>query len=129
VNVVRVTDVVEEHEHCVAQRSAGSDALGVDRRSMGRRHTRNDHDEEIPMGLLSSKNIAKAKALAEKNKEKIASSVNKATDAIDKKTGGKHTDTLKKVDGAAQKYAGTAPVASESDTDAGSEDADDSAGA
>jgi len=59
------------------------------------------------MGLLSSKNIAKAKALAEKNKDKIASSVNKATEAIDKKTGGKHTDKLKKVDEAAQKYAGT----------------------
>ncbi len=58
------------------------------------------------MGLLSSKNIAKAKALAEKNKEKIASGVNKATDVIDQKTGGKHADKLKKVDEAAKKYAG-----------------------
>lgn len=62
------------------------------------------------MALLSSKNIAKAKALAEKNKDKIASSVNKATDAIDKKTGGKHTDKLKKIDDAAQKYAGPVPA-------------------
>ena len=63
------------------------------------------------MGLLSSKNIAKAKALAEKNKDKIASGVNKATGVIDQKTGGKHTDKLKKVDEAAQKYAGTAASA------------------
>ena len=58
------------------------------------------------MGLLNKRNIAKAKALAEKNKDKIASSVNKATDAIDKKTGGKHTDKLKKLDDAAKKFAG-----------------------
>lgn len=58
------------------------------------------------MGLLNKRNIAKAKALAEKNKEKIASSVNKATDVIDKKTGGKHTDKLKKIDDAAKKFAG-----------------------
>ncbi len=58
------------------------------------------------MGLLNKRNIAKAKALAEKNKDKIASSVNKATDAIDKKTGGKHTDKLKKIDDAAKKFAG-----------------------
>jgi hypothetical protein len=86
--------------------------------------------EEIPMGLLSSKNIAKAKALAEKNKDKIASSVNKATDAIDKKTGGKHTDKLKKVDDAAQKYAGGGSngQASESNDQAsGPDDAADTA--
>lgn len=58
------------------------------------------------MGLLNARNIAKAKALAEKNKDKIASGVNKATDAIDKKTGGKHTDKLKKLDDAAKKFAG-----------------------
>ena len=65
------------------------------------------------MGLFSSKNIAKAKALAEKNKDKIAAGVNKATGVIDEKTGGKHTDKLKKVDDAAQKYAGTAASAAE----------------
>jgi hypothetical protein len=82
------------------------------------------------MGLLNKRNIAKAKALAEKNKEKIASSVNKATDVIDKKTGGKHTDKLKKIDDAAKKFAGddqaadaanapgTAPPAPESTTTA-----------
>ena len=40
------------------------------------------------MGLFSKRNLDKAKALAEKNKDKIASTVNKATDAIDKTTGG-----------------------------------------
>jgi MT0933-like antitoxin protein len=57
------------------------------------------------MGLLNAKNIAKARALAEKNKDKIAAGVNKATEAIDKKTGGKHTDKLKKIDDAAKKFA------------------------
>ena len=78
------------------------------------------------MGLLNKRNIAKAKALAEKNKDKIASSVNKATDAIDKKTGGKHTDKLKKIDDAAKKFAGDESVTGEtsasSSTDAGSGD-------
>lgn len=60
------------------------------------------------MGLFSKKNIDKAKSLAEKNKAKIAEGVNKATDAIDKKTGGKHHDKLRKIDDAAKKYAGTA---------------------
>lgn len=57
------------------------------------------------MGLFSKKNIDKAKQLAEKNAAKIASGVDKATDAVDKKTGGKYTDKLKKVDDAAKKFA------------------------
>lgn len=48
----------------------------------------------------------KVKNLANKNKDKIADGVDKATDAVDKKTGGKHTDHLQKVDDAADKYAG-----------------------
>ena len=68
------------------------------------------------MGLLNKRNIAKAKALAEKNKDKIASSVNKATDAIDKKTGGKHTDKLQKIDDAAKKFAGADADETSSDT-------------
>lgn len=59
------------------------------------------------MGLFDKKNLDKAKALAEKNKEKLAAGVNKATDVIDQKTGGKHSDKLRKVDEAAQKYAGS----------------------
>ena len=58
------------------------------------------------MGLLNKRNIAKVKALAEKNKDKIAANVTKATDAIDAKTDGKYADKLKKVDDAAKKYAG-----------------------
>lgn len=69
------------------------------------------------MGLLNKRNIAKAKALAEKNKDKIASSVNKATDAIDKKTGGKHTDKLKKIDDAAKKFAGDDATAADTTND------------
>jgi hypothetical protein len=58
------------------------------------------------MGLLNARNIAKARALADKNKDKIAAGVSKATGAIDKKTGGKHADKLKKLDDAAKKFAG-----------------------
>ncbi|NNE12066.1 MAG: antitoxin [Ilumatobacter sp.] len=54
------------------------------------------------MGLMD-----KAKGLANKNKDKIADGVDKATDAVDAKTGGKHSDHLQKVDDAAAKYAGT----------------------
>jgi hypothetical protein len=40
----------------------------------------------------------KAKVVAEKSGDKIASGVDKATDKIDKKTGGKYHDKLEKVD-------------------------------
>lgn len=60
------------------------------------------------MGLLNTKNIAKAKELALKNKHKLAPAVTKATSAIDKKTGGKHADKLKKLDDAAAKLSGAA---------------------
>mgnify|MGYP006346319685 FL=1 len=60
------------------------------------------------MGLLNAKNIAKAKDLALKNKDKLAPAVTKATSAIDKKTGGKHADKLKKLDAAAAKISGSA---------------------
>ena len=79
------------------------------------------------MGLFSKKNIDKAKAMAEKNKDKIAGGVSKATDAIDKKTGGKHHDRLKKVDDAAKKFAGegaaTTDAAAPGDGDAPAEGA------
>jgi hypothetical protein len=58
------------------------------------------------MGLLNKRTLNKAKDLAMKNKEKIATGVSKATDTIDKKTGGKHADKLKKLDDAASKFAG-----------------------
>ena len=47
-----------------------------------------------------------AKNFALKNKDKVAAGVDKATTAIDKKTGGKHTDKLRKLDEAAAKFAG-----------------------
>jgi len=53
------------------------------------------------MNMLNS-----AKKFAMKNKEKIAAGVDKATDAIDKKTGGKYHDKLEKVDDASAKFAG-----------------------
>jgi len=47
-----------------------------------------------------------AKNFALKNKDKVAAGVDKATTVIDKKTGGKHTDKLRKLDEAAAKFAG-----------------------
>jgi hypothetical protein len=72
------------------------------------------------MGLLNAKNIAKAKDLALKNKDKLAPAVTKATSAIDKKTGGKHADKLKKLDEAAAKISGTAPKPGAERSDAAS---------
>ncbi len=46
---------------------------------------------------------SKAKVVAEKSGDKIASGVDKATDKIDKKTGGKYHDKLEKVDKLASK--------------------------
>ena len=45
----------------------------------------------------------KAKAMVDKNGERIAGGVDKATDFVDKKTKGKHTDKLQKVDNLASK--------------------------
>jgi hypothetical protein len=58
------------------------------------------------MSLFSKRNIDKAKHLFDKNKDKIADGVGKATDTIDKKTGGKHSDKLRKVDDATKKMTG-----------------------
>jgi hypothetical protein len=57
----------------------------------------------------------KAKVVAEKSGDKIASGVDKATDKIDKKTGGKYHDKLEKVDKLASKL--------DKDKDAGAADA------
>jgi len=53
------------------------------------------------MGIMD-----KAKKFAAGNKDKISDGVDRATDAVDSKTGGKHTDHLQKVDDAAAKFAG-----------------------
>jgi hypothetical protein len=70
------------------------------------------------MSLFSKKNIDKAKHLFEKNKDKIADGVGKATDTIDKKTGGKHSDKLRKVDDATKKMTGQAADIGDADADA-----------
>jgi len=44
-----------------------------------------------------------AKDLVDKNGDKIAAGVNKATDLVDKKTKGKHSDKLTKIDDLANK--------------------------
>ncbi len=62
------------------------------------------------MNLFDKRTISKVKNLALKNKDKIADGVTKATGTIDKKTGGKYADHLKKVDEAATKFGGTAPA-------------------
>jgi MT0933-like antitoxin protein len=50
-----------------------------------------------------TKFAGKAKDVAEKSGDKIASGVDKATDVLDKKTGGKHHDKLEKIDNLASK--------------------------
>ena len=58
------------------------------------------------MGLFD-----KVKQLLEGNKDKVADGVDKATDVVDDKTDGKHTEHLDKVDDAAAKFAGQDPDA------------------
>lgn len=57
------------------------------------------------MGMMDKLNQAKDKAqdLVESQGDKIADGVDKATDIIDDKTGGKFTDKLDKVDDLADK--------------------------
>lgn len=57
------------------------------------------------MGMMDKLNEAKDKAqdLVESQGDKIADGVDKATDLIDDKTGGKFTDKLDKVDDLADK--------------------------
>lgn len=53
------------------------------------------------MGIMDK--FKKAKDVAESQGDKIADGVDKATDMIDDKTGGKFTDKLEKVDDMADK--------------------------
>lgn len=57
------------------------------------------------MGLFD-----KAKKMLDGNKDKAAEGVDKATDVIDSKTGGEHSEHLDKVDKAAADYAGDEPT-------------------
>lgn len=59
------------------------------------------------MGLLRNlrRFAPKAKQLAEDNADKISENVDKVTDKINERTGGKYRDKLDKVDDAAKKFA------------------------
>jgi hypothetical protein len=59
----------------------------------------------VDLGKLAKK----AKDLADKHGDKISSAVDKTTDLVDRKTGGKHADKLQKLDGLARKLDKTAP--------------------
>lgn len=59
------------------------------------------------MGLLSGRNVRKAKSLLEKNRHKVGGLVDKATDQVDKVTKGKTSSVTSKIDGAAHKFSGT----------------------
>ncbi|MFT7502517.1 MAG: hypothetical protein ACI91Q_001325 [Gammaproteobacteria bacterium] len=57
------------------------------------------------MGLLNARNLLKAKELVEKNRHKVGDAVGKATEKIDKASGGKTTNFSKKAEDAARKYS------------------------
>ncbi|WP_395152650.1 antitoxin [Ilumatobacter sp.] len=57
------------------------------------------------MGLLNARNLLKAKELIEKNRHKVGDVVGKATQKIDKASGGKTTNFSKKAEDAARKYS------------------------
>ena len=52
---------------------------------------------------MLNKLTGKAKGVAEKSGDKIAGGVDKVTDKLDEKTGGKYHDKLEKIDGLASK--------------------------
>lgn len=58
----------------------------------------------------------KAKAVVDKNGDKIAAGVGKATDFVDKKTKGKHSDKLAKIDDVAAKLDRSKDDKSKDDT-------------
>jgi hypothetical protein len=47
--------------------------------------------------------VKRAKGLADQHGDKISGAVDKATDIVDKKTKGKHSAQLRKIDAAAEK--------------------------
>lgn len=57
------------------------------------------------MGLLNARNLRRAKQLLEKNRHKVGDAVGKATEKIDKVSGGKTSNISKKAEEAARKYA------------------------
>jgi hypothetical protein len=59
----------------------------------------------LRMGLVNARNLRKAKELLEKNRHKVGDVVGKATEKIDKVSGGKTTNLSKKAEEAARKYS------------------------
>ena len=79
------------------------------------------------MGFLDrfrnkSKHLDKAIDAAEGSGEKIASGVDKATDFVDDKTGGKFSDQLDKVDDAADKLGDELDDGAEEPTESSEDD-------
>jgi hypothetical protein len=76
----------------------------------------------VNLGKLAKK----AKDFADKNGDKVASAVTKATDVVDKKTKGKYSDKLEKIDEAAKKLdksaKGDEPTAEPGATDTAASD-------
>ncbi len=69
------------------------------------------------MGLLSTSNMNKAKALLEKNRHKVGDLVGKATEQVDKVSKGKTSSVTSKIDDAAKKFsAGGAATEQKADT-------------
>ena len=58
------------------------------------------------MALLSSRNMMKAKALLDKNRDKVSDAVGKGAATLDKATKGKTANVSAKATAAARKYAG-----------------------
>ena len=76
------------------------------------------------MGLLSGRNVRKAKSLVEKNRHKVGRIVDKATDKVDKASKGKTSNLTSKLDQAAHKFSGT--EAAQADQQPEAEDNDQS---
>ena len=67
------------------------------------------------MGLLNARNFRMAKELIEKNRHKVGDAVGKATEKIDKASGGKTTNFSKKAEDAARKYSAGSSTAPDGD--------------
>jgi hypothetical protein len=74
------------------------------------------------MGLISGRNLRMAKELLEKNRHKVGDMVGKATEQVDKASGGKTANMSKKAEEAARKYsAGSSATPDGAHPDAASE--------
>ena len=76
------------------------------------------------MGLLSGRNVRKAKSLLNKNRHKVGGLVDKATDQVDKVTKGKTSSVTSKLDDAAHKFSGTSAAQADQEPDDQSDDAE-----